>query len=114
MVFVDVEADTLLLDPQRVEEAIIPGKTRAIMPVHLYGQPANMTALRVIARRHNLKIIEDAAQAHGSAWETGRTGSLGDAPHLVSNRSRISPAAKAVLSQRTMKAYSSEPTPYTM
>ena len=79
LVFVDVEADTLLLDPQRVEEAIVTGKTRAIMPVHLFGQPANMTALREIARRHNLKLIEDAAQAHGSAWETGPSGSLGDA-----------------------------------
>src|SRR6202030_349176 len=79
LVFVDVEADTLLLDPRRVEEAIIPGKTRAIMPVHLFGQPANMTVLRDIAHRHNLKIIEDAAQAHGSAWETGPSGSLGDA-----------------------------------
>jgi len=57
----------------------MPGKTRAIMPVHLFGQPANMTALSDIARRHNLKIIEDAAQAHGSAWETGPSGSLGDA-----------------------------------
>jgi dTDP-4-amino-4,6-dideoxygalactose transaminase len=79
LVFVDVEADTLLLDPRRVEEAIMPGKTRAIMPVHLFGQPANMTALHDIARRHNLKIIEDAAQAHGSAWENGPSGSLGDA-----------------------------------
>ncbi len=76
---VDVEPDTLLLDPKRVEEAIVPGKTRAIMPVHLFGQPANMTALAAIARRHNLKIIEDAAQAHGAEWETGPVGSLGDA-----------------------------------
>lgn len=79
VVFVDVEPGTLLLDPQRVEEAIIPGKTRAIMPVHLFGQPANMTAIKSIARRYNLKIIEDAAQAHGSLWETGPAGSLGDA-----------------------------------
>src|SRR5439155_6605495 len=62
-----------------VEEAIIPGKTRAIMPVHLFGQPANMTALRAIADKHGLKIVEDAAQAHGSVWETGPAGSLGDA-----------------------------------
>jgi dTDP-4-amino-4,6-dideoxygalactose transaminase len=78
LVLVDVEADTMLLDPRRVEEAITPGKTRAIMPVHLFGQPANMTALRDIARRNNLKLIEDAAQAHGSTWETGPSGSLGD------------------------------------
>jgi dTDP-4-amino-4,6-dideoxygalactose transaminase len=79
VVLVDVEADTMLLDPRRVEEAIIPGKTRAIMPVHLFGQPANMTALQEIARRHNLRIIEDAAQAHGSALDIGPSGSLGDA-----------------------------------
>jgi dTDP-4-amino-4,6-dideoxygalactose transaminase len=79
LVLVDVESDTLLLDPRRVEEAIIPGKTRAIMPVHLFGQPANMTAIREIAHRHNLKIIEDAAQAHGSALDIGPSGSLGDA-----------------------------------
>ncbi|HXY36701.1 MAG TPA: DegT/DnrJ/EryC1/StrS family aminotransferase [Planctomycetaceae bacterium] len=76
---VDVEQDTLLLDPKRVEEAIVPGKTRAIMPVHLFGQPADMTALGAVARRHSLKIIEDAAQAHGAEWETGPVGSLGDA-----------------------------------
>jgi dTDP-4-amino-4,6-dideoxygalactose transaminase len=79
LVFVDVDPETLLLDPNRVEEAIAPGKTRAIMPVHLFGQPANMTALREVVQRHGLKIIEDAAQAHGSVWETGPVGSLGDA-----------------------------------
>jgi len=77
VVFVDVDPGTLLLDPQKVEEAIVPGKTRAIMPVHLFGQPANMTALRAIADKHGLKIVEDAAQAHGAVWETGPVGSLG-------------------------------------
>ncbi|HWB60334.1 MAG TPA: DegT/DnrJ/EryC1/StrS family aminotransferase [Chthoniobacteraceae bacterium] len=76
---VDVDPSTLNIDPKRVEEAIIPGKTRAIMPVHLFGQPADMTALREIAKRHNLVIIEDAAQAHGAIHELGRAGSLGDA-----------------------------------
>ena len=76
--FVDVDPNTLLLDPKCVEQAIIPGKTRAIMPVHLFGQPADMTALRAIAQQHGLKVIEDAAQAHGSAWDTGPAGSLGD------------------------------------
>ena len=79
VVFVDVDPGTLLIDPRRVEEAIIPGRTRAIMAVHLFGQSADMTALRDVARRHDLKIIEDAAQAHGSVWETGPCGSLGDA-----------------------------------
>jgi dTDP-4-amino-4,6-dideoxygalactose transaminase len=77
--FVDVDPGTLLLDPARVEEAIIPGKTRAIMPVHLFGQPADMTSLRAIAAKHGLKLVEDAAQAHGASWETGPVGSLGDA-----------------------------------
>jgi len=74
---VDVDPETLLLDSMRVEEAIIPGKTRAILPVHLFGQPADMTALRAVADRHGLKIVEDAAQAHGAVWESGPVGSLG-------------------------------------
>ena len=78
VVFVDVDQGTLLLDPKRVEEAIVPGKTRAILPVHLFGQPADMTALKAIADKHGLKIIEDAAQGHGAVWETGPVGSLGD------------------------------------
>jgi dTDP-4-amino-4,6-dideoxygalactose transaminase/predicted dehydrogenase len=76
---VDVDAETYLIDPQRVEEAIVPGKTRAIMAVHLFGQPADMTALRDIAKRHSLVLLEDAAQAHGAIHELGRVGSIGDA-----------------------------------
>ena len=76
---VDVDSETHCIDSQRVEQAILPGKTRAIMAVHLYGQPANMTALREIANRYRLKLVEDAAQAHGAIWETGPVGSLGDA-----------------------------------
>ena len=48
------------------------------MPVHLFGQPADMTSLRAIAKKYNIKIIEDAAQAHGAKWESGPVGSLGD------------------------------------
>ena len=76
---VDVDPETYLLDPNRVEEAIIPGKTRAIMAVHLFGQPCDMTALRDIAKRHSLALLEDAAQAHGSIHELGRAGAIGDA-----------------------------------
>src|SRR5262249_50505557 len=79
LAFVDVDARTLLLDPARVEEAIVPGKTRAILPVHLFGQPADMTALNAIAKKHGIKSLEDAAQAHGAVWEAGPVGSLGDA-----------------------------------
>jgi len=76
---VDVDPGTLLLDPRRVEEAIVPGRTRAIMPVHLFGQPCDMAALRAIAQKHGLRIIEDAAQAHGAALDIGPVGALGDA-----------------------------------
>lgn len=76
---VDVDPDTLLLDPERVAEAIVPGRTRAILPVHLFGQTADMVALRDVARRNGLAIVEDAAQAHGAIHELGRAGTLGDA-----------------------------------
>lgn len=77
---VPVEPDptTFNLDPLRIEEAIT-SKTRAILPVHLYGQPADMDPINDIARRHSLKVIEDAAQAHGAKYRNRRAGSLGDA-----------------------------------
>jgi dTDP-4-amino-4,6-dideoxygalactose transaminase len=66
------------IDPTRIEAAITP-RTKALMPVHLYGQPADMAPLLREARRHGLKVIEDAAQAHGARYEGKRAGSLGDA-----------------------------------
>jgi dTDP-4-amino-4,6-dideoxygalactose transaminase/acetyltransferase-like isoleucine patch superfamily enzyme len=76
-VLVDVEPGSLTMDPARVEAAVTP-RTRAILPVHLHGQPADMHALGAIARRHRLALIEDAAQAHGAEYEGRRAGSLGD------------------------------------
>jgi dTDP-4-amino-4,6-dideoxygalactose transaminase len=77
---VPVEPDlkTFNLDPKRIEAAITP-KTKAIMPVHLYGQPADMDPIISIARKHGLKVIEDNAQAQGARYKDRRTGSLGDA-----------------------------------
>ena len=66
------------IDPSLIEAAITP-RTRAIIPVHLYGQPADMDPIVAVARRHSLKIIEDAAQAHGATYLGKRTGGLGDA-----------------------------------
>jgi dTDP-4-amino-4,6-dideoxygalactose transaminase len=76
-VLVDVDPQTALLDVQQVAPAITP-RTRAIMPVHLYGQCVDMAPLRDLATRHNLFIIEDAAQAHGATYHGQPAGSLGD------------------------------------
>jgi dTDP-4-amino-4,6-dideoxygalactose transaminase len=77
VVFVDVQEDTQLIDPEKIEAAITP-KTRAIIPVHLFGQPADMKAIRGIAAKHGLKVIADAAQGHGSDIEGERKRTLGD------------------------------------
>src|SRR5258708_3693029 len=75
---VEPEERTFNLDPRRIETAIT-SRTRAILPVHLYGQPAEMDAINEVGRRHGLKVIEDAAQAHGARYGDRRVGSLGDA-----------------------------------
>jgi perosamine synthetase len=77
-VFVDVREEDFCLDPDRVEAAITP-RTRAIMPVHLYGLMADMDPLVAIAERHGLTIIEDAAQAHGATYRGRRAGQFGPA-----------------------------------
>ena len=75
--FVDVDADNFTINPADIEEAIT-DRTRAIVVVHLGGHPANMEAINQIAQRHNLKIIEDCAQAHGAESHGRKVGSLGD------------------------------------
>jgi perosamine synthetase len=77
-VFVDVDRDTFCIDPAKIEAAISP-RTRAILPVHLTGNIADMDAINAIAKRHGLVVIEDAAQALGATWNGRKTGTLGDA-----------------------------------
>jgi dTDP-4-amino-4,6-dideoxygalactose transaminase len=76
-VFVDIDPDTCNIDVSRIEAAITP-KTKAIMPVHLYGNCADMDPILEIARKHNLLVIEDAAQAHGAEYKGRRAGSMGE------------------------------------
>lgn len=76
-VFVDIDPQTFTMDVDAIESAITE-KTKAIIPVHLYGQPADMDPILEVANRHNLVVIEDAAQAHGAEYKGKRVGSLGD------------------------------------
>lgn len=75
-VFVDIDPDTFTIDPAQIESRIT-SRTRAIIPVHIYGQPADMGAILKIAERHEVAVIEDAAQAHGAEYEERRCGSIG-------------------------------------
>jgi dTDP-4-amino-4,6-dideoxygalactose transaminase len=77
-VLVDVDADTYTIDVAALEKAITP-RTKAIIPVHLYGHPADMDPILQLAQRHGLVVIEDACQAHGARYKGKRTGSLGHA-----------------------------------
>jgi len=75
-VFVDVKRETLNIDPDKIEAAITP-RTRGIMPVHLMGKPAEMDTINAIAKKHNLYVVEDAAEAHGAEYKGKKIGSIG-------------------------------------
>ena len=77
-VFVDVDPETFQIDPQKIEAKITP-KTKAILPVHILGLPADMNAIMRIARKHNLVVIEDACQAHLAEYDGKKVGSIGHA-----------------------------------
>ncbi len=77
-VFVDVDAASFTMDPEALARAITP-RTKVVLPVHLYGHPANMDAIQAIASRHGIPVLEDAAQAHGAEIAGRRAGSLGHA-----------------------------------
>ena len=76
-VFVDIDPDTFNIDPKKIEAAITP-KTKAIIPVHLYGQPCDMESIMAIAKKHNLRVVEDCCQAIGSSFKGQKVGTFGD------------------------------------
>jgi dTDP-4-amino-4,6-dideoxygalactose transaminase len=76
-VFVDIDRESFTMDPKQIERAVTP-RTKAILPVHLYGQSADMDPILEVAKRHNLAVIEDSAQAHGAKYKGRSVGSIGD------------------------------------
>jgi dTDP-4-amino-4,6-dideoxygalactose transaminase len=76
-VFVDIDPSTFVMDAGRLESAVTP-RTRAILPVHLYGHVADMPSIRSVAQSHGLRIVEDCAQSHGAAFDAVKSGGLGD------------------------------------
>jgi dTDP-4-amino-4,6-dideoxygalactose transaminase len=123
-VFVDIEPETFNLDARQLESAITP-KTRAIMPVHLFGLPANMSEITQIARDRHLPIIEDAAQAIGSRWDQQNVGGIGtlgcfsffpsknlgcagDGGMVVTNESAIAQRLRLLRAHGTRKKYQYE------
>jgi L-glutamine:2-deoxy-scyllo-inosose/3-amino-2,3-dideoxy-scyllo-inosose aminotransferase len=76
-IIVDIREDTWCIDPEKAEQAITP-RTKAIIPVHLYGSFADMDAILAIAKKHNLRVIEDSAHKHGGEWNGKKAGSIGD------------------------------------
>ncbi|MDA4896341.1 DegT/DnrJ/EryC1/StrS family aminotransferase, partial [Streptomyces sp. MS2A] len=77
-VFADVDPETYNLDPKKIEEKITPA-TKAIIPVHIFGQPADMDEIMELAKKHGLLVIEDACQAFGASYKERPVGSIGDA-----------------------------------
>ena len=77
VVFADVDPDTLTLDPKSFEAHITP-RTKAVVPVHVYGQPCDMDPIMAIARKHGIKVIEDVSHAQGGLYKGRKLGTIGD------------------------------------
>jgi dTDP-4-amino-4,6-dideoxygalactose transaminase len=95
-VFVDIDPVTHTMDPRRLEAAITP-RTKAVVPVHLHGLPAEMDAINTVAARHGLVVIEDAAQAHGARYKGLRVGTLGHMAAFSLNSTKNLPAGEGGL-----------------
>jgi perosamine synthetase len=86
-VFADIDPETYCLDPYAVEDAITP-RTAAVLPVHLFGQPADVNAFTRVADRHGIALVEDACQAHGAAWNKRKVGTFGSVAAFSFSRSK--------------------------
>ena len=95
-VFVDIDPDTFCLDPAKIESRITE-RTKAIIPVHLHGQPADMDEINAIARKHKLTVIEDACQAHGAFYKGRKVGTLGQMAAFSLNGSKNLPGGEGGL-----------------
>jgi dTDP-4-amino-4,6-dideoxygalactose transaminase len=101
-VFVDIDFNTINIDVQKIEAAITP-RTKAIVVVHLHGLAVDMDAIMSIARKHNLKVVEDACQAHGAKYKGKKSARSATAAPSASTRTNASAPAKAECSSLTMK-----------
>lgn len=95
-VFVDIDPRTFNIDPGKIESKITE-KTKAIMPVHLHGLPADMDEINAIAKKYNLVVIEDSAQAHGATYKGEKAGALGDMAEFSLNGSKVLPGGEGGL-----------------
>jgi perosamine synthetase len=86
-VFADIDPDTFCLDPRAADAAVGP-RTAAVLPVHLFGQPADMTAFTRLAKRYGIALVEDACQAHGAAWDRRKVGTFGSVAAFSFSRSK--------------------------
>lgn len=103
-VFCDVDAQTYNLDPKEIEKKITP-KTKAIMLVHVWGNPSDMDAIVEIAQKHNIKLIEDSAHAHGALWKGAKVGSIGDVACFSLQGSKTLPAGEGGILVTNNKEY---------
>ena len=106
-VFVDSELETWNIDPEKIKEKIN-RRTRAIIPVHLYGHPANMGQILSIARKYDLKVIEDAAESHGALYRKKMVGSLGDVGCFSFFGNKIMTTGEGGMITTNNKAYAQE------
>jgi len=103
-VFVDIEEESFNIDPEKIEKAITK-KTKAIMPIHLYGSSCDMTKIMAIARKHKLVVIEDACQSHGAEWRGRKVGSFGTGAFSLYPTKNMTAGEGGIITTDSQKIY---------